>query len=211
MKKSFLILTSILLLLICYSCYKTEAVTEEEQAKQEQQVKQAQSSLRSGMTKADYLNLDEDSQRNFWISRLQDLLNEPAINSAQGTLVSNMITELQGMTGFTLTQNVADIANELADEFSETDFIAIFASVDNYTFSGTNTPTCSYCSVSPPTGTWPVAGLPQCNCRWTCGGSEAGPSSCVNSPGQQDCCAQNYDGFCGFFGSQPCNGHDTLF
>lgn len=208
MKKLLLIVVSSLLFFTCYSCYKTESITQDEQVEQEVNVKEI-TSFRSGMTKEDFNNLPDQDRKQFWIDRMQVLLQEPAINNAQGTLLTNTISELQQMNDFKLTPNLANLGNQLRDAFSETDFLAIFVSIDNYTFTGTNTPICGYCHVVGGPVSLPTAGLPMCNCRWTCGEFPASENSCVNSSGMQDCCNEQLG--CGFFGIQSCNGHDTLF
>lgn len=213
MKKVCLGLLTVFLFVVVYSCYETEFVTPDGQAISEQ-AKEPRAGMRSssisGMSKTAYAQLSEARKIAFWIERCTELVNHPAINSMQQNLLNQMIAELQTISTLELTTNLVNIGNQLTNEFSESDFMAIFVSPYSYSFSGVNAPICTYCHVSIGTGTGPVAGLPNCNCRWTCGGPESGPSSCVNSPGQQDCCIEVHD-WCGFINWQPCNGHDTLF
>lgn len=173
----------------------------------------AQRKMEETISPEEWAKLTPEEKKAFWLGKLGTVMNDPNINSTQLALVSNLIGEIKNMGKgvFEMNSKVQDIGLALASQFSEADFKGVFSSLEAYSLSGRNTPVCQICindlqgriTYNPTT----TAGLPTCNCRWTCGDSFASYSCRVRD--NPNCCTMTIDG-CGFMFFGPCDGYDRL-
>lgn len=205
MKKLMPFLVSFIFIAFCFSCYENEVLNVEAQkeVKTEKTTTGFRSEEYTPISKTAYLALSETEKANQWLSKMNYLLNTQTLNTTQTGLIEDLIDALETSP---IDYDGIDAAGlGLVGKFSETDFINSFATLEANTLTGTNTPTCTYCSVAGGNlGASVASSLDDCNCDWTCGDDFAS-SSCVNP----DCCEPTSSG-CGFLWASPCSGNDSL-
>lgn len=164
---------------------------------------------RAGLSKAAYLNLSNEDRKDFWLDKLDFILQDSNLDSIQRVTILALRTEIRNMeTGvFEFTDAIRNLALDAVDVFSEADFLATFTSFDYNALSSNSTPTCSWCPGelnAPPIGSSTgLTPLPDCNCSWFCG------DGCYSNGlfDFNDCCVPTMDG-CGFLGLQSCDGYN---
>lgn len=211
MKKSFFLLVLLCLFVIVYACKEQEALDQSVSTPTptaQNESPKTNSLAGPNLTKAQYLQLSPDDQKQVWVDKLQYILGQQLTDATQTQLIQQLIQHLlaQSTGQFTMTNAMDAIRLDLIDACSETDYVQTFATLDYNTWQGNDGTTCTQC-IHIPTGTGGVAGLPDCNCDWTCGDPLASYScSALESA---SCCNITTSG-CGFIWAFPCIGLDVL-
>lgn len=220
MQKNIVILLVFLLTIVVYSCNQKEIIvptespeivnTEQTPSKPIKPTENCTGCKARGLSIDDWNSLSDQDKKQAWLDKLSYILNDENINDPQLTLIGELMDEIGASEVYAMTSNIKEIALDLVSEFSETDFVATFTTLEYNSLSGTNTPTCSWCSADINSTTsapgW-TGTPPTCNCRWTCGDPLAS-SSCTlyENP---NCCIPTSSG-CGFLWLFSCIGHDQL-
>lgn len=141
-----------------------------------------------------YLALSITEKKAAWVSKMEYILNTQTLNSTQESLIEQLIDNIEALEGASASQDLDNTATLLLEQFSETDFIKTFGSLQANTLSGTNTPISTSLAVTGGvfgTPRTPIAGY--CTCDWTC-----------PDPYCATCTQTTSD--CGFLKMSPCVG-----
>lgn len=196
MKKLIFALFSYVLIFICISCYKDEAPKIESQDKDKHINTNSSFRNYAPPSREDYMELTIAGKKEAWVAKMEYILTTQTLSSSQESLIEQVIDDIEAMEDGEATEDLDDTAEDLLAKFSETDFIATFASLEANTLSGTNTPTCSTCLVTGGAfgASASVIGI-ACDCNWSC--SDPYCASCLETTTG-----------CGFFEMGPCVGQN---
>ncbi len=213
MRSKFLFFIVLLMTIVVYSCGEKDIIPQSNNNIQFQRTKplnNCPTCKEREIDIEDWIALTKEEQKQLWLDKLNFILNDSNLNSTQETYINSLIDEIEslGYNVFQMNQDIKDIALELVDEFSETDFIATFNLLKENELSGTNSPNCSWCASDISSTSSPVGnGLEYCNCRWSCGDPLASYSCTLQD--DENCCIPTSTG-CGFLWLYSCVGRDEL-
>lgn len=206
--KKFFLLFLLCLFATIYACKEQEILNDSTSTDHQSIQTFSKASFNSNWTKPQYLQLSPDDQKQLWVNKLQYILGQQRTNPTQTQLIQQLIQQIQGQTmgQFVMTNAINNIRLALIDACSETDYVQTFTTLEHHTWQGNDGTTCTYC-LQIPTGTGSVAGLPDCNCDWSCGDPLASYS--CSALETANCCNMTTSG-CGFLWSFSCTGLDVL-